>query len=64
MSDAAAARPLTGRGRRTRQRLVDAARVVFERDGFLNSRLVDITDEAGTAVGSCPIACRAVSTDG
>ena len=40
------------RGRRTRQRLVDAARVVFERDGFLNSRLVDITDEAGTAIGS------------
>ena len=52
MSDGAVRRPLTSRGRRTRQRLVDAARVVFERDGFLNSRLVDITGEAGTAIGS------------
>jgi AcrR family transcriptional regulator len=31
---------------------VTAARTVFERDGFLDARLVDITAEAGTAAGS------------
>jgi AcrR family transcriptional regulator len=31
---------------------VQAARTVFERDGFLDARLADITDEAGTAAGS------------
>ncbi|MFF0148619.1 TetR family transcriptional regulator [Amycolatopsis sulphurea] len=44
--------PLTVRGARTRARLVAAARTVFERDGFLNARLADITTEAGTASGS------------
>lgn len=37
---------------RTRAALVQAARVVFERDGYANARLTDITDEAQTATGS------------
>ncbi|PJJ57425.1 AcrR family transcriptional regulator [Mumia flava] len=44
--------PRTARGARTRARLVEAARTVFERDGFLDARLADITGEAGTAAGS------------
>jgi AcrR family transcriptional regulator len=32
--------------------LVKAARIVFERDGFLNSRLTDITAEAGCSIGT------------
>ncbi|WP_370616175.1 TetR/AcrR family transcriptional regulator [Mumia sp. Pv 4-285] len=44
--------PRTARGVRTRARLVSAARTVFERDGFLDARLADITTEAGTAAGS------------
>lgn len=42
----------TIRGRETRQRLLDAARVVFERDGFLQARIADICDEAGISHGS------------
>lgn len=44
--------PTTPRGLRTRGRLVEAARIVFERDGFLDARLVDITSEAGISAGS------------
>jgi AcrR family transcriptional regulator len=44
--------PLTARGQRTRAALVAAARTVFERDGYLNARLTDITAEANTATGS------------
>lgn len=44
--------PRTARGARTRARLVAAARTVFERDGFVDARLADITTEAGTAAGS------------
>ncbi|GAA3534511.1 putative transcriptional regulator, TetR family protein [Aeromicrobium flavum] len=44
--------PTTPRGLRTRTKLVEAARVVFERDGFLDARLVDITTEAGISAGS------------
>ncbi|WP_432843109.1 TetR/AcrR family transcriptional regulator [Dactylosporangium sp. CA-092794] len=44
--------PQTARGARTRAALVAAARVVFERDGFLDSRLVDITAEASCAAGT------------
>lgn len=42
----------TVRGRRTREQLVAAARIVFERDGFLHARIGDICDEAGTSHGS------------
>lgn len=44
--------PVTARGARTRAALVAAARVVFERDGFLEARLTDITAEANCSTGS------------
>lgn len=45
-------RPATARGRRSRQALLDAARVIFARDGFSAARITDIADEAGAAHGS------------
>lgn len=44
--------PRTARGRRTRETLIAAARAVFERDGYVDSRLVDIAAEAQCSVGS------------
>lgn len=44
--------PATARGKRTRDALVAAARKVFERDGYLDSRLVDIAQEASCSIGS------------
>jgi AcrR family transcriptional regulator len=44
--------PVTARGQRTRESLVTAARRVFERDGFINSRLTDIASEANTSIGT------------
>ncbi|NLE79024.1 MAG: TetR/AcrR family transcriptional regulator [Rhodococcus sp.] len=44
--------PTTGRGLRTRSALVSAARTVFERDGYLDSRLIDITKEAQCSAGT------------
>ncbi|HME03854.1 MAG TPA: TetR/AcrR family transcriptional regulator [Solirubrobacteraceae bacterium] len=44
--------PRTARGARTRARLIVAARTVFERDGYLDARLVDIAAGAKTAAGS------------
>jgi AcrR family transcriptional regulator len=44
--------PLSPRGERTRAALVQAARAVFEREGFLDARITDITAEAGVATGS------------
>jgi AcrR family transcriptional regulator len=54
MSDAGSERPppSTERGRRTRAKVVKAARRVFERDGYLNTRLADISAEAGVAAGT------------
>jgi AcrR family transcriptional regulator len=40
------------KGLQTRARLVDAAREVFERDGFLTARIADITTTAGMSQGS------------
>lgn len=45
------ATPLT-KGQRTRARLLEAARRVFEEHGYLDARIVDIAAEAGIAVGS------------
>jgi len=45
-------RVLTERGERTRQRLIDAAAVVFARQGFLDTKITDITAEARAANGS------------
>jgi AcrR family transcriptional regulator len=42
----------TPRGIRTRDALVAAARRIFERDGYLDARIVDIAAEAGVATGS------------
>lgn len=42
----------TGRGERTRRTLIDAARRVFERDGYLDVGVADIVAEAGVARGS------------
>jgi AcrR family transcriptional regulator len=40
------------RGERTRRKIVDAARTVFERDGYLDVGVDDIVREAGVARGS------------
>jgi len=44
--------PQTARGKRTRDALIAAARTLFERDGFVDSRLVDIAAEAKCSIGS------------
>lgn len=44
--------PTTARGVRTRQALVAAARRVFEQDGFIDSRLADITAGANCSIGT------------
>lgn len=44
--------PPSARGRRTRASLIKAAREVFERDGFTDSRIVDITTLAANSVGT------------
>ena len=48
----AGVRPQTARGARTRDALVQAARRVFERDGYVDARLVDIASEATCSVGT------------
>jgi len=45
-------RPASARGRRTRDALVAGARTVFERDGYADARITDITAEAGVGTGS------------
>lgn len=45
-------RPVSARGRRTRDALVAGARVVFERAGYAEARITDITTEAGVGTGS------------
>ena len=47
-----AAVPRSKKGAKTRSRLMDAAKTVFERDGFLDARIVDIAETAGLAAGS------------
>lgn len=42
----------TARGARTRARLVDAAKEIFERDGFLEARITDISKQAGFSHGA------------
>ncbi|TQF73281.1 TetR/AcrR family transcriptional regulator [Rhodococcus spelaei] len=44
--------PATARGVRTRAALVAAARAVFERDGYLETRLTDIAKRARCATGT------------
>ena len=44
--------PTTPKGRRTWQQLLDAARAVFARDGYVNARMADIAEEAGLSMGA------------
>jgi len=44
--------PRTARGRQTRERLLTAARTVFEKKGFIDTRVADICAEAGLAHGT------------
>ncbi|MFI0350100.1 TetR/AcrR family transcriptional regulator [Actinomadura sp. 9N407] len=44
--------PRSAKGRRTRARLVEAGKTVFERDGFLQARITDIATEAQVSHGS------------
>jgi AcrR family transcriptional regulator len=46
------ATPRSRKGVETRARLIEAAKQVFERDGFLDARIIDITKTAGLAHGS------------
>lgn len=44
--------PRSARGRRTRARLLEAGKAVFERDGFLTARVTDIATEADISHGA------------
>jgi len=44
--------PRSRKGEQTRARLLTAAKVVFERSGFLDARVSDIAEEAGLSHGS------------
>jgi AcrR family transcriptional regulator len=44
--------PRSSSGIRTRAAIIQAARVILERDGFRDARISDITQEAGVANGS------------
>jgi AcrR family transcriptional regulator len=46
------AEPPSATGKRTRARLVEAGKRVFERDGFLTARISDIAAEANVSQGS------------
>jgi AcrR family transcriptional regulator len=52
MSESLMSEPGTKRGRATRERLLAAAREVFERQGFLDTNVSDICAEAGSAHGT------------
>jgi AcrR family transcriptional regulator len=47
-----ASAPRSRKGEKTRARLIEAAREVFERDGFLNARISDIAAAADLSQGS------------
>lgn len=51
-TDRPPATPRSRKGERTRARLIDAARAVFEETGFLDTRVTDITERAGLSHGS------------
>jgi AcrR family transcriptional regulator len=51
-NESKAGAPQTRRGMETRARLVRAAKKVFERDGFLDARITDISNGAGFSHGA------------
>ena len=44
--------PTTSRGQRTRAQLIRGARAAFEKNGYLETRVVDIAEEADVAYGT------------
>lgn len=44
--------PTTAKGRRTRERVLEAAATVFSRDGYVEARMSDIAAEAGVSNGA------------
>ncbi len=50
--DTTAAAPRSRKGAQTRARLLDAAKHVFEQNGFLEARISDIAEQAGLSHGS------------
>lgn len=50
--DVGKAPPLTDRGRRTREKLLQAARAVFEERGYAGTRMADIARAAGVSHGT------------
>src|SRR2546423_5539515 len=44
--------PRSRKGEQTRARLLDAAKAVFEENGFLSARISDIAERAGLSHGS------------
>jgi AcrR family transcriptional regulator len=50
--DEASAVPRSGRGAQTRLRLLEAAKEIFEENGFLNARVTDIAERAGFSHGA------------
>src|SRR5437879_8647503 len=44
--------PRSRKGEQTRARLLDAAKEIFEENGFLDARITDIADRAGLSHGS------------
>jgi AcrR family transcriptional regulator len=44
--------PTTPKGIRTRSQILEAARHVFDRDGYVNARMVDVAEEAGLSLGA------------
>jgi AcrR family transcriptional regulator len=45
------ATPTTPKGRRTREHILEAARRVFARDGYVNARMLDVAAEAELSLG-------------
>jgi AcrR family transcriptional regulator len=45
------ANPTTKKGRRTRTAILEAAGLVFARDGYVDARMIDIASEAGLSTG-------------
>jgi AcrR family transcriptional regulator len=45
------AKPTTRKGLRTRANILEAARAVFARDGYVDARMIEIAEEAGLSTG-------------